>query len=133
MCDEHKLGRVVIEGLFILDSEKNLRRVPDTAFVSVERWPLERRLPASGDCTWFLIWPWKSSAPTISLKKLSASCRCLGLRRRPGVGSSAHARACLSLLLPHKDHILSAQEELANTIVPGFRLNLAELFQLAAQ
>jgi Uma2 family endonuclease len=41
----HKLGTVVTEMLFILDAERNLRRRPDVAFVSVERWPLNRIVP----------------------------------------------------------------------------------------
>src|SRR5207253_8696932 len=38
----HGLGLVVTEALFILDAQRNLRRRPDVAFVSAERWPLER-------------------------------------------------------------------------------------------
>jgi Uma2 family endonuclease len=43
------LGRVVTEGLFILDPVSDLRRRPDVAFVSAEKWPLDRPLPESGD------------------------------------------------------------------------------------
>ena len=34
-----KLGLVVNEGLFVLDSEKNLKRRPDVAFISYSRCP----------------------------------------------------------------------------------------------
>src|SRR5205814_1449288 len=47
--DEHRLGTVVPEALFILDTEHNLRRRPDLAFVSAERWPLDRLIPETGD------------------------------------------------------------------------------------
>jgi Uma2 family endonuclease len=47
--EERALGNVVTEVLFILDPERNLRRRPDVAFVSAERWPLDRPIPAVGD------------------------------------------------------------------------------------
>ena len=40
-----RLGLVVFETLFVLD--RNLNRRPDVAFVSLERWPLERDVPTS--------------------------------------------------------------------------------------
>lgn len=40
---------MVVEGLFILDPVKNLRRRPDVAFVSAEKWPVDQPLPESGD------------------------------------------------------------------------------------
>jgi Uma2 family endonuclease len=43
--DENQLGRVVPETLFLLDPALGLKRRPDLAFVSTERWPLRRRVP----------------------------------------------------------------------------------------
>lgn len=43
------LGVVVVEILFILDEARNLGRRPDVAFVSSERWPLDREMPIEGD------------------------------------------------------------------------------------
>ncbi len=40
--DEQQLGRVASETLFLLDPELGLKRRPDLAFVSAERWPLDR-------------------------------------------------------------------------------------------
>lgn len=37
--DEHKLGLVVTETLFVLNTEQKLQRRPDVAFVSYPRWP----------------------------------------------------------------------------------------------
>ena len=48
-ADDHGLGTVVTEMLFVLDPEQNLRRRPDVAFVSAKQWPLNRELPESGD------------------------------------------------------------------------------------
>jgi Uma2 family endonuclease len=42
---ENQLGRVVTETLFLLDPALGLKRRPDLAFVSTQRWPLRRRVP----------------------------------------------------------------------------------------
>jgi Uma2 family endonuclease len=47
--EEHGLGTCVMEMLFILNAQRNLRRRPDVAFVSAERWPLDREIPTTGD------------------------------------------------------------------------------------
>jgi Uma2 family endonuclease len=47
--EEHGFGTCVMEMLFILDAERNLRRRPDVAFVSADRWPLDREIPTTGD------------------------------------------------------------------------------------
>ncbi len=39
------LGRVVVETLFMIDRARNLKRRPDLAFISAQRWPLRRRVP----------------------------------------------------------------------------------------
>lgn len=41
----HGLGRVNMEMLYLLDRETNLQRRPDVAFVSADRWPLDREMP----------------------------------------------------------------------------------------
>ncbi len=38
-------GRVITETLFVIDSAQKLRRRPDVAFVSRERWPFNRPVP----------------------------------------------------------------------------------------
>ena len=48
-AEDHGLGTSITEMLFILDAQRDLRRRPDVAFVSTQRWPLERALPVSGD------------------------------------------------------------------------------------
>ncbi len=44
-ASETGLGTAQIEVLFLLDRERNLRRRPDVAFLSRERWPIERPAP----------------------------------------------------------------------------------------
>jgi Uma2 family endonuclease len=43
------LGRVITEGLFVLDPVNDIRRRPDVAFVCAAKWALNRPLPESGD------------------------------------------------------------------------------------
>jgi Uma2 family endonuclease len=43
------LGTILVETLFILDSINNIRRRPDVAFLTPERWPLDREVPEAGD------------------------------------------------------------------------------------
>ncbi len=47
--DDHPIGWVTVHGLFILDSESDLRRRPDVAVVTEDRWALDREVPESGD------------------------------------------------------------------------------------
>ena len=46
---KHKLGRAACETLFILDEFGDEQRRPDIAFVSAERWPLDREVPLEGE------------------------------------------------------------------------------------
>ena len=48
-----RLGRVVNEGLFILQAEPRLRRSPDVAFVSDGRWPLTK--PVLSSAAWDVV------------------------------------------------------------------------------
>lgn len=47
--EQLQLGQFLVEMIFILDEERNLRRRPDIAFVSADRWPLNQPLPYEGD------------------------------------------------------------------------------------
>jgi Uma2 family endonuclease len=49
VAEANGLGFTTIETMFILDPVKNLRRRPDVAFVSAERWPLDRPMPSEGE------------------------------------------------------------------------------------
>jgi Uma2 family endonuclease len=42
-------GTATIETMFLLDTERRQGRRPDTAFVSAERWPLDRDVPEVGE------------------------------------------------------------------------------------
>jgi Uma2 family endonuclease len=49
-ASELRAGFVLTETLFILDASRDLRRRPDVAFVSFDRWPMDREIPVEGDC-----------------------------------------------------------------------------------
>ncbi len=131
LATQRNLGWAVCEGLFILDRAKDLRRRPDVAFVSVERWPLERSLPDTGD------WP---IAPDLAVEVISPNELFLDV-----VGKVAeyfsHGVAQVWLVLPGVEQvylyssptqvrILTAQDDLdGGGLIPGFRLPLAELFK----
>lgn len=47
--EAERLGSAVTEMMFVLEPDDKLKRRPDVAFVSAERWPLDRRPPSEGD------------------------------------------------------------------------------------
>lgn len=47
--EDNRLGIVVPEMMFILDRDRDLKRRPDAAFVSAERWPVDNNPPMEGD------------------------------------------------------------------------------------
>jgi len=49
IAEPQRLGVTFIETMFILDIDTNLRRRPDVAYVSAERWPLDRPMPTEGE------------------------------------------------------------------------------------
>lgn len=61
-CEERATGRALHEMVFVIDTERDLRRRPDVSFVSAERWPVNRGLPLEGD--WAVI-------PDIAVEVLS--------------------------------------------------------------
>src|SRR5262245_48484430 len=46
---QHSLGQVDVEMLFVLDETEQMKRRPDVAFVSYQRWPKIRPIPEEGD------------------------------------------------------------------------------------
>jgi Uma2 family endonuclease len=131
---ERRLGRVVTEGLFIMDADKDVRRRPDVAFVSRETWPLERPLPPVGD--WRIV-------PDVAVEVNSPNDlleEVLGKIleyfhygvKQVWMISPTHGLVYV-YSSPADVRILTADQELADTVVSGFRLNLAELFREQAK
>jgi Uma2 family endonuclease len=129
----HQLGRVVIEGLFILDPVTDLRRRPDVAFVSAAKWPLDRLLPQVGD--WQIV-------PDLAVEVLSPN----DILHDVFAKMREYFRYGVQqvwLVLPVDQEIylydspttprvLTAADELdGGTLLPGLRLPVGSLFEQA--
>ena len=133
-AEQQRLGTVVTENLFILDAESDLRRRPDLAYVSVERWPLDREIPREGD--WEVI-------PDLAVEVISPS-----ELFEDTIGKVAEyfrfGVRQVWLVLPREEQVYiydsptsvrilgSSQELDGGNLLPGFRLPLAHLFQREA-
>ncbi|CAN5775752.1 hypothetical protein BH23PLA1_BH23PLA1_16640 [soil metagenome] len=128
---ENRLGRVVVEMLFQLKPGRKLRRRPDVAFLSAERWPLNRRAPKAE--AWDVI-------PDLVVEVISPSDNAnevverleqyfeVGVRRAwvvyPSVAKVYDYESTTRV------QILSAVEDLdGGAVLPGFRLPLTTLFE----
>jgi Uma2 family endonuclease len=126
-----RLGILAIETLFILDGKRNLRRRPDIAFVSTERWPRERPIPEEGDWEVIPDLAVEVSSPNDLLKDVLAKIDeyfALGVRQ---VWLVVPTRQCVLVFDTRtRVRILTAADELdGGILLPGFRLPLASLFQ----
>jgi Uma2 family endonuclease len=128
--DGQRLGRVVIEGLFILDEMEDLRRRPDVAYVSAERWALDRLLPEVGDWVMVPDLAVEVTSPTDTLQAVLAK---LEEYFQHGVKQAwlvvPNVRQLYVYDSPTRGRILSDADTLENTVVPGFTLKVGELFQ----
>jgi Uma2 family endonuclease len=121
---------VIPEGLFLLDAEADLRRRPDVAFLSAERWALDRPVPQVGD------WP---VAPDLAVEVTSPNDiygKVLGKVdeyfehevRQVWVIEPTELKVYV-YDSPTNVRILGHADQLETGLVPGFTLKLGELFQ----
>jgi Uma2 family endonuclease len=128
--DEARLGHVAQEMLFILRRSPELKRRPDLAFVSAERWPMGKRAPRTE--AWDVV-------PDLAVEVVSqsnsddevaqkiedyfrAGCRQFWVVYP--VTSKVHVYES-----PTRVTILQVGDDLrGDPLVPGFRLPLATLF-----
>jgi Uma2 family endonuclease len=132
-AEEHRLGTVVTEMLFILDREINLRRRPDVAFVSVDRWPLDRNPPAEGD--WDVV-------PDLAIEVVSPNDIFEDVLAKVGEYFEHGVRQVWVVaprdqrvyLYDSRDavRIVPASGDLETSVLPGWRLPLATLFRALA-
>ena len=133
-AEEKGLGTSVAEMLFVLDTEHNLRRRPDVAFVSTAQWPLDRALPETGD--WDVV-------PDLAIEVISPKDVFKDVLAK--VREYFHYGVQVIWVIapeeqqvyvydsPVQVRILTGQDELTGgEVVPGFRLPLVHLFQHAA-
>jgi len=129
-AETHRAGWAVSECLFILDAGRDLRRRPDVAFVSVQRWPLDKPLPATGD------WP---VVPDLAIEVLSPHDRFEKMVQKLREYFACGVRQVWVVMplqrqvyiysSPTQVRILGEAEELdGGEVVPGFRLKLGEYF-----
>jgi len=120
-----------MEMLFILDAERNLRRRPDVAFVSADRWPLDREIPTTGD--WAIV-------PDLAVEVISPNDIfkdiITKLREYFQYGVQLvwavvpEAQQVYVYDSPTQVRILTIRDTLTGSkILPDFRLPLASLFQ----
>jgi Uma2 family endonuclease len=126
----NKLGRVVGEMLFLIDPVEKMKRRPDLAFVSIERWPLKRRIPRTE--AWDIV-------PDLAVEVISKtnSADDVEVKREEYLKAGVRQvwvifpATCKVFVYdsPTSVRILQLGDDLdGGTLLPGFRLPLAVLF-----
>lgn len=123
------VGHLVMEMLFILDRADDVRRRPDVAFVSAERWPLDRPIPAVGDWEVVPDLAIEVISPNDVFNKVLAKVSEYfdhGVRQ---VWVIAPSEGCV-YIYDSRDavRIVAAPAELETPLLPGWKLPLATLF-----
>jgi Uma2 family endonuclease len=127
-----QLGEVVIEALFILNEVPMLRRRPDVAFVSRERWPADR--PMDREAAWDVI-------PDLAVEITSPNDLIDDLMDKIEEYFAAGVRLVWVIYPKQRKlyayqssttvRILGMGDELdGGSVLPGFRLPLTPLFEL---
>jgi len=131
----HQLGRLVIETLFLLDPIRGLKRRPDLAFVSTRRWPLKRRIPRT-EC-WEVV-------PDLVIEFISETNVADNVLKKIDEYFEAGVSAVWVVYpgsskvyvydSPTQVRILRVGDDLdGGTLVPGFRISIAELLHADAE
>jgi Uma2 family endonuclease len=133
-AEDHNLGMVVTEMLFILDRDLDLRKRPDVAFVSAERWPLDQTPPMKGD--WDVV-------PDLAVEVVSPNDIFDQIMEKVEVYFD-HGVRQVWLVSPSEQRvhaydsrnvvrIVPVAEDLESSLLPGWRLPLAKLFRAKVQ
>lgn len=124
------LGTAAIEALVVLDEDEDLRRRPDVAYVSAERWPLDREVPETGD--WVVV-------PDLAVEVTSPNdlfADVLGKVQE----YCEHGVREVWVVVPEEQQVyvyrtptdlrvLTADQTLEYEPLPGFQMPLADLFR----
>lgn len=129
----NNLGQFVLEALFDLRPTVDRQRRPDLAFVSVNTWPLGRRPPRAS--------AWKV-VPELAIEIISPTNRAGDVLAKVREYLQAGSRLVWVVYpIEAEIHVFSAEEPTivrrlrigdvleGGTVVPGFRLPLADLFE----
>jgi Uma2 family endonuclease len=125
------LGRLSVEGLFWLDRLRKLKRRPDLAFISSEKWPQNKRAPQTE--AWDLI-------PDLAVEVVSQSNKADEIAAklvdyfRAGVKQvwviySVTRQVYVYSSLTSVQILIEPAELEGGDLIPGFRLSLTELFE----
>lgn len=131
----NRLGQVVVEVLFLIDPDRGQNRRPDVAFVSHERWPIDRKMPR-GMNAWAVV-------PDLAVEVVSPPNYADEIVDKVAEYFRAGARL-VWVFYPSQDlvyaydspksvRILSAGDELdGGATLPGFQMPVASLFGVDA-
>jgi Uma2 family endonuclease len=122
-------GTMVMKALLILDDETDTRRRPDVAFVSAERWPLDREIPETGD--WAVV-------PDLAVEVASPNDVLADVVGKLGE-YFAHGVREAWLVIPEEQQvyvytsstdvrILSRDQSLESPLLPGLSIPLKDVF-----
>ncbi|MFO0954816.1 MAG: Uma2 family endonuclease [Isosphaeraceae bacterium] len=124
------LGTVITEALFRLDATRKLDRRPDVAFVSQQRWPIERRAPRTA--AWDVV-------PDLAVEVLSPGNRSVEDLTKVDEYFAAGVRL-VWVIYPGPDRVYVYQSPTSvriltrtdrldgGEVLPGFSVALGELF-----
>lgn len=130
-AEAQQLGRAVAEMLFDFGTANSRRRRPDVAFVSYQRWPRNRRVPTTA--AWDVV-------PELAVEVISET----NLAEEVVLRVQEYFQAGVQLVwviypiaeqvyvyeaLTHVRILTRADELDGGTVLPGFRLPLANLFE----
>jgi len=125
------LGRCVSETLFLIDPATTLKRRPDLAFVSFERWPRDRRIPRAE--SWDVVpdLPVEVVSPTNTAVEIKGKIREYFAAKARLVWVIYPDEALVEVYeSPTQVRIFSRPDTLdAGAVVPGFQLPLSILFE----
>jgi Uma2 family endonuclease len=129
----HPVGTAVIESLLIFDDEATTCRRPDVAFVSAERWPLDRPIPETGD--WRVV-------PDLAVEVASPNDIFSDAVGKLGEYFAHGVREAWQVIpeeqqvyvytSPTEVRILTREKSLESPLLPGLSIPLAEVFARAA-
>jgi Uma2 family endonuclease len=128
-ASQHRLGLVVVEVLFVLDAELNLKRRPDVAFVSYGRWPTQT-IPRTE--AWNVV-------PDLAVEIISATNLAEEIDNKLTDYFAAgvtlvwvifpESRRVYVYTAPKQVRVLDGGDELdGGDVLPGFRLPIAALY-----
>ncbi|HEU5116831.1 MAG TPA: Uma2 family endonuclease [Isosphaeraceae bacterium] len=129
--EPRRLGVVIFKALFILDASRPLLLRPDVAFVSAERWPLDRLIPEIGD--WEVI-------PDLAIEVMSPNDVELDVQQKlkeylaAGVKQVWHVRPLVRNVMVYRSlrdvKIFTAADQIeAENLLPGLRIDLGPIFR----